>query len=194
MFTGGKGAPAFNGKGHFDEKPTHPNVFVGNLNEGISEAQLEKVFKAYGQVDSCVVMNKTTDRTYGFVEFSTIAEAQASISGLNGQSGLVVKFANDDNQPTPWEVVPHSNLFVGSLPKGMKDGQLREICERHGAVQSCTIRSDSSAEKAYGFVKYNTIAAAKRAIRALDGKDGWSVKCANNDVVGSGGGKGGMLS
>merc|ERR1719491_1053141 len=83
-------------------KPTHTNVFVGNLNEGTSESAIEKVFRAYGKVDSCVVMNKTTDKTYGFVEFSTIAEAQAAVSGLNGQSGLLVKFANNYNQPTPW--------------------------------------------------------------------------------------------
>lgn len=175
-------------------KVSHTNVFVGNLNEGTTEGQLEKVFKAYGQVDSCVVMNKTTDKTYGFVEFSTIAEAQAAVAGLNGQSGLLVKFANNDNQPTPWEeTVPHSNLFVGSLPPGTTDKQLRDACEKHGAVLSCTIRSEADAEKCYGFVKFAAVGGAKRCITALDGKDGWSVKVANHDVMGSGGGKGAML-
>jgi len=172
---------------------THTNVFVGNLNEGTTEEQLAKVFKAYGQVDSCVVMNKTTDKTYGFVEFSTIAEAQAAVAGLNGQSGLMVKFANNDNQPTPWEeTVPHSNLFIGSLPQGMTDKQLRDACEKHGAVQSCSIKSEPEAERAFGFVKFTSVAGAKRAITALNDKDGWSVKVANNDVMGSGG-KGGMF-
>lgn len=179
-------------------KPTHTNVFVGNLKEGLTDSQLEKVFKSYGVVDSCVVMNKGEDKTFGFVEFSTIAEAQAAIEGMNGQEGLVVKFSNNDNVPMTWEAsLPHSNLFVGSLPKGMSDGELRKICERHGSVQSCSVKSDGEGDKSFGFVKFTTIAAARRAINALNDKDGWTVKCANHDVAGGSGmesmpGKGGF--
>jgi len=192
----GSGSGGFGGKGDFGKgkgdlapaassKPTHTNVFVGNLKEGLTDAQLEKVFKSYGVVDSCVVMNKGEDKTFGFVEFSTIAEAQAAIEGMNGQEGLVVKFSNNDNVPMTWDAsVPHSNLFVGSLPKGMSDSELRKICERYGSVQSCTVKSDAEAENSFGFVKFNTIAAARRAIKALNDKDGWTVKAANHDVAG----------
>jgi len=174
---GGKGAT----------KGSHTNVFVGNLNEGTSEEQLEKVFRAYGQVDSCYIMNKT-DKTYGFVEFSTCKEAEAAIEGLDGKSGLVVKFANNDKVPGGWdEAVPHSNLFVGGLPAGTSEADVRAAFALHGEVQSCSVRSPPEEETAYGFVKFVNVAAARRAIRALNGKDGWSVKCANNDVAGSGG-------
>mmetsp|Transcript_13464 Transcript_13464/g.21224 ORF Transcript_13464/g.21224 Transcript_13464/m.21224 type:complete len:948 (+) Transcript_13464:94-2937(+) len=170
-----------------NSKPTHTNVFVGSLKDGLTNAQLEKVFKSYGTVDSCVVMDKE-GKTYGFVEFSTIAEAQAAIEGMNGQEGLVVKFSNNDNVPMSWEdSIPHSNLFIGSLPQDMTEGKLRGICERHGSVQSCSLRTDAEAGKCFGFVKFNTIAAARRAIKALNDTDGWSVKCANNDVAGAGG-------
>jgi RNA recognition motif-containing protein len=201
------GGPGFGkgdfGKGKVDSappanaKPTHTNVFVGNLKEGLTDAQLAKVFQTYGVVDSCVVMNKGEDKTFGFVEFSTIQEAQTAIEGMNGQEGLVVKFSNNDNVPMTWDAsVPHSNLFVGSLPKGMSESELRKIVERHGSVQSCTVKSDPEADKCFGFVKLTTIAAARRAIKALHDKDGWTVKCANHDVAGGGmegpGGKGGM--
>lgn len=175
-------------------KPTHTNVFVGSLKEGLTDAQLEKVFRAYGTVDSCVVMNKGEDKTYGFVEFSMISEAQAAIAGMNGQEGLIVKFSNNDNVPMSWdEAVPHSNLFVGSLPKGMPESELRRMCERHGSVQSCSIKSDADAEQSYGFVKMTTVAAARRVIKALSGHEGWFVKCANNDVADGKGGKGSFL-
>merc|ERR1719223_2112086 len=111
------------------------------------------------------------DKTYGFVEFSRISEAQAAIDGMNGQEGLVVKFSNNDNVPMSWEeCIPHSNLFVGSLPQDMTDSKLRGLCERHGSVQSCTVKADAEAEKCFGFVKFTTIAAARRAIKALNGK------------------------
>mmetsp|Transcript_11998 Transcript_11998/g.19696 ORF Transcript_11998/g.19696 Transcript_11998/m.19696 type:complete len:945 (-) Transcript_11998:60-2894(-) len=167
-------------------KPTHTNIFVGSLKDGLTSAQLEKVFKSYGTVDSCVVMGKE-GKTYGFVEFSTIPEAQAAVDGMNGQEGLVVKFSNNDNVPISWEdSIPHSNLFIGSLPQDMTEQSLRTVCEYHGAVQSCSLKKDEEAEKSYGFVKFATISAARRAIKALNGKDGWSVKCANNDVAGGG--------
>jgi len=186
--SGGKG-----GKG--GGKASHTNVFVGNLNEGTAEAQLEKVFKVYGDVASCVVMNKA-DKTYGFVEFSTVGEAEAAIEGLNGKSGLEVKFANNDKTPASWdEAVPHSNLFVGGLPVGTTEAQLREACSKHGDVQSCSIKPATGEEDNqthYGFVKMAHVAGAKRCIAALNGKDGWTMKCANHDVMGPGG-KGDMM-
>merc|ERR1719183_1696012 len=167
---GSKGAGKGESKGGaFSSKATHTNLFVGNLQEGISESQLENVFKAYGKVDSCVVMNKTEGKTYGFVEFSMCEEAEAAVKGLNGQSGLVVKFANNDKTASGWEEsVPHSNLFVGNLPKGTSEMSLRQACEKHGQVQSCTIKADAEAETCYGFVKMSSTAAAKRVITALD--------------------------
>lgn len=183
----GKGESFGTGK---SDKATHTNVFVGNLNEGTSEAQLEKVFSAYGTVDSCCVMNKN-ERTYGFVEFSKIEEAEASIKGLDGQSGLEVKFANNDRVPVSWEdAIPHSNLFVGGLPLSTTDSSLRKTCEKFGSVQSCTVKTGTPEEgTSYGFVKFVHTAAARRAIKSLNGVDGWSVKCANHDVAG-GAGKG----
>ena len=44
------------------------------------------------QVDSCVVMNKTTDKTYGFVEFSTIKEAEAQGLSLSLSLSLSLYF------------------------------------------------------------------------------------------------------
>lgn len=179
--------PGGEGKGYQQRQPqakaTHSNVFVGNLHHETTEAKLEQVFAIYGQVDSCIVMTRG-DRTYGFVEFSTIPEAQKAIAAMNGQSGLTVRFANSDRTPANWdEAVPHSNLFIGNLPEGTMEAGLEAVLARYGGVMSCTIKNEGDTGRKYGFVKLGTIAAAKRAIKALDDRDGWSVKCANNDVV-----------
>jgi len=179
------------GKGGDASKVAHSNLFVGNLQQGITEAQLENVFKAYGKVTSCAVMEKGEGKTFGFVEFSTVEEASAAAAGLNGQSGLIVKFANNDKIPTNWEdAVPHSNVFVGNLPKGTAEGTLRTAFDKYGQVQSVSIRADDAKDTAFGFVKMATPAAAKRVIDALDGHEGWSVKCAYFDSGGGFGGKG----
>lgn len=62
-------------------------IYVGNLNYDTREAQLEKLFSAYGNVLSTnIIMDKYTDRSkgFGFVEMETEEAAEAAISALNG--------------------------------------------------------------------------------------------------------------
>lgn len=63
-------------------------LYVGNLSFQTSEQELQKSFAAFGSVQSAqVVKDRYTNesRGFAFVEMSTPAEAQAAISGLNGQ-------------------------------------------------------------------------------------------------------------
>jgi RNA recognition motif-containing protein len=63
-------------------------LYVGNLDYGVSDSDLEKMFAAYGTVESAqVVMDRDTGRSkgFGFVEMKTDQEAQEAIAGLNGQ-------------------------------------------------------------------------------------------------------------
>ncbi len=63
-------------------------VYVGNLTYGVSQADLEQMFSAYGTVESAqIVMDRTTGQSkgFGFVEMSSDSEAQAAIGALNGQ-------------------------------------------------------------------------------------------------------------
>lgn len=63
-------------------------IYVGNLSYDTREAQLEKMFSAYGNVLSAtIIMDKYTDRSkgFGFVEMETEEAANAAISALNGK-------------------------------------------------------------------------------------------------------------
>ena len=64
------------------------NIFVGNLDFGITEEELRKAFEAYGQVDRVsIVTDKFTgqQRGFAFVEMANDAEAEKAIAGLNGK-------------------------------------------------------------------------------------------------------------
>jgi RNA recognition motif-containing protein len=63
-------------------------LYVGNLAYGISDSDLEQLFAQYGTVQSAqVIMDRDTGRSkgFGFVEMGNDNEAQAAITGLNGQ-------------------------------------------------------------------------------------------------------------
>jgi RNA recognition motif-containing protein len=63
------------------------NIYAGNLNWQTTEAELQELFGAYGQVDSvAIIKDKYTgqSRGFGFVEMPNDAEGQAAIDALNG--------------------------------------------------------------------------------------------------------------
>ncbi|MGD8921793.1 MAG: RNA-binding protein [Candidatus Zixiibacteriota bacterium] len=64
------------------------NIYVGNLSFDTKEDDLRQAFENYGQVNSVnIIKDRFTgeSRGFGFVEMAAQDEAQAAISGLNGQ-------------------------------------------------------------------------------------------------------------
>ena len=63
-------------------------LYVGNLPYSVRDSDLEQAFGQFGAVSSAkVMMERDTGRSkgFGFVEMGSDAEAQAAISGMNGQ-------------------------------------------------------------------------------------------------------------
>jgi hypothetical protein len=63
-------------------------LYVGNLPYQVRDSDLEQAFGQFGQVTSAkVMMERETGRSkgFGFVEMGSDAEAQAAITGMNGQ-------------------------------------------------------------------------------------------------------------
>ena len=63
-------------------------LYVGNLPYSVRDSDLEQAFGQFGAVTSAkVMMERETGRSkgFGFVEMGSDAEAQAAISGMNGQ-------------------------------------------------------------------------------------------------------------
>jgi RNA recognition motif-containing protein len=63
-------------------------IYVGNLDYGVGDSDLEKMFAPHGTVQSAqVVMDRDTGRSkgFGFVEMGSDEEAQAAIAALNGK-------------------------------------------------------------------------------------------------------------
>ncbi|MCU0935029.1 MAG: RNA-binding protein [Gammaproteobacteria bacterium] len=79
-------------------------LYVGNLPYTVSEADVEKLFARYGEVQSVKLINDRETgrpRGFGFVEMDS-AGAEAAIEGLNGTDfggrGLRVNVAQGRQQ------------------------------------------------------------------------------------------------
>ncbi len=63
-------------------------LYVGNLPYSVGSADLEKMFAAFGSVQSAqVIEDRESGRSkgFGFVEMSSDEQAQAAIQALHGQ-------------------------------------------------------------------------------------------------------------
>jgi RNA recognition motif-containing protein len=64
------------------------NIYAGNLPREATEDDLRQAFEAYGQVDTVSIIKDRfsgESRGFGFVEMPSRTEAEAAITGLNGQ-------------------------------------------------------------------------------------------------------------
>jgi len=63
-------------------------IFVGNLSRDVNDEDLQKAFEDFGKVESATVIKDKfsgASRGFGFVEMSSVSEAQAAIRGMNGK-------------------------------------------------------------------------------------------------------------
>ena len=75
------------------------------------------------------------------------------------------------------------NLYVGFIPRSMKESNLRSLFETYGSVRECKLILDreTGQPKGFGFVKMADKKSAKAAIESLDGHQvgGKRIKVAN---------------
>jgi RNA recognition motif-containing protein len=65
------------------------------------------------------------------------------------------------------------NIYIGNLPYGVTDGDLRDAFSKFGQVNSSNIISDkfSGRSKGFGFVDMPNAGEAREAIEAMNDKD-----------------------
>jgi RNA recognition motif-containing protein len=82
-------------------------LFVGNLDWGATEEQLQSMFAEYGQIEEAVVItDKISGRSkgFGFVTFTNDADADKAIAELDGKElGGRPITVNEARPPKPRE-------------------------------------------------------------------------------------------
>jgi RNA recognition motif-containing protein len=89
-------------------------LYVGNLSFDVTQNQLQDMFAPYGSVQSAqLISDRETGRSkgFGFVEMSSDKEAEAAISGMNGQ--MIEGRALTVNEAKPKEARPRTGGGYG---------------------------------------------------------------------------------
>ncbi|KAG8380042.1 hypothetical protein BUALT_Bualt07G0152400 [Buddleja alternifolia] len=151
------------------------NLFVKNLDSSITSARLKELFSKYGTILSCKVAEyKGFSKGFGFVQFDSEDSARAALIALHetvleGRKLYVSKFLKKIERKDTQQVF--NNLYVKYIDKSITDDFLRAKFSEYGNVCNAVIVKDEKGKsKGFGFVKFDSHEAAKKAVEALNGQ------------------------
>ncbi|XP_031779148.1 RNA-binding protein lark isoform X5 [Nasonia vitripennis] len=152
--------PGFSSVGTF-------KIFIGNLADKTTNADIKPLFEKYGKVFECDVV-----KNYGFVHMENEESGRNAIQNLNGQlvHGQPIKCEAAKSRKGP--NTPTTKIFVGNLTDNTKAPQVRELFAKYGTVVECDIVRN------YGFVHLEATGDVNDAIKELNGQivDGQPMK------------------
>uniref|UniRef100_A0A0C9RIN6 Polyadenylate-binding protein n=1 Tax=Wollemia nobilis TaxID=56998 RepID=A0A0C9RIN6_9CONI len=152
------------------------NIFIKNLHESVTHANLHETFNKFGNILSCkVAMQDGKSRGYGFVHFESEESANAAIENMDGttiegKQVYVGKFIKRQDRMGSSADQKFTNLFIKNLEKDVTEELLSEKFSKHGKIVNIVIMKDENGNsKGFGFVNFDNPDDAKKAVESMDG-------------------------
>jgi len=166
------------------------NIFVKNLDEEVTEAQLREQFGTFGEITSLALMTNDEGKSKGFafINFGDMDAARNAVEQKNGfevnEKAMYVGRAQKKSErmaelKEKFDRIKQErinkyqgvNLYVKNLDESLEDGAFRKAFEEYGQITSCKImRDDKGQGKGFGFVCYTTPEEATKAVTEMNGK------------------------
>ncbi|XP_076436961.1 cytotoxic granule associated RNA binding protein TIA1-like isoform X2 [Babylonia areolata] len=157
-------------------------LYVGNLENTVTEALLMALFGQIGTCKSCKIIHESGNDPYAFVEFFDHQSAAAALAAMNKRmcmgKEMKVNWASAPSLNPKTDTSrsrsrgEHHHIFVGDLSPEIEQSQLREAFNGFGEVSDCKIIRDPTTQKSkgYGFVSFVNRADAENAIANMNGQ------------------------
>eukprot|EP01104_Vermistella_antarctica_P013183 TRINITY_DN3961_c0_g1_i4.p1 TRINITY_DN3961_c0_g1~~TRINITY_DN3961_c0_g1_i4.p1 ORF type:complete len:546 (-),score=87.76 TRINITY_DN3961_c0_g1_i4:238-1785(-) len=164
-------------------------LYVGNLPRGITSMEMSAFFNAAMNQSEAVpgvnepVVNVTVnnDKNFAFIELASPECATAALAmdgiALNGCSLRLRRpkdfVAPPGSAPPPQKVESDCKIFVGGIPFGILDDQVRELLAAFGPLKLFNIVRDpiTNKSKGFGFCEFEDHSVTDKAIEALNGME-----------------------
>eukprot|EP00413_Alexandrium_margalefii_P016196 CAMPEP_0204530690 /NCGR_PEP_ID=MMETSP0661-20131031/10761_1 /ASSEMBLY_ACC=CAM_ASM_000606 /TAXON_ID=109239 /ORGANISM="Alexandrium margalefi, Strain AMGDE01CS-322" /LENGTH=315 /DNA_ID=CAMNT_0051536795 /DNA_START=69 /DNA_END=1013 /DNA_ORIENTATION=+ len=167
---------------------TARKVFVGSLPNGISDDNLRATFQQFGQIEEVFVKQGCEPgRQWAFITFASPEQAQfakescdriLTFPGMDRpcdvtiakNQGMFGKQSMDRGSAAApsGAVEGPKKIFVGSLPDGVTDSQLRAEFSRFGQVVDTYVKQGCESGRQWAFVTFSTSQEAQLAKVSTD--------------------------
>eukprot|EP01116_Phalansterium_solitarium_P013623 TRINITY_DN31022_c0_g1_i1.p2 TRINITY_DN31022_c0_g1~~TRINITY_DN31022_c0_g1_i1.p2 ORF type:complete len:632 (-),score=276.63 TRINITY_DN31022_c0_g1_i1:273-2168(-) len=150
------------------------SLYVGDLHPDATEAQLFEIFKEIGPVASIRVCRDAITRRslgYAYVNFHSYNDAERALDLLNHREikGRPFRIMWSQRDPA-LRRTNAGNIFVKNLDKDIDDKALHDTFSAFGNILSCKVaRDDKGNSKGFGFIHFDTQAAADEAVAKVNG-------------------------
>lgn len=150
------------------------SLYVGDLNDDVTEGVLFETFKVVGPIISIrVCRDAVTRRTlgYAYVNFSNPVDAERALETLNYAEvkGRNVRLMWSQRDPA-LRKSGAGNVFIKNLDSTIDNKVLAETFSAFGNILSCKVVCDAQGvSRGYGFVHFESEESAKDAIQRVDG-------------------------
>jgi polyadenylate-binding protein len=150
------------------------SLYVGDLHPDVAEGDLFDLFNGVGSVASIRVLRDAVTRRslgYAYVNFHLSEDATRALDTLNYTSvkGRPIRIMWSQRDPS-LRKSGAGNVFVKNLHPDIDNKQLYDTFSLFGNILSCKVSTDIYGKsKGFGFVHYETAAAAETAIKEVNG-------------------------
>ncbi|XP_058073878.1 uncharacterized protein LOC131222729 [Magnolia sinica] len=160
------------------EETKFTNLYVKNLENGLTDDLLREKFSVFGKIISAVVMKDDygKSRGFGFVSFELPKDAKKAMEAMNGaQLGSKNLYVGRAQKKAEREQMLSCqfkglNVYVKNLVDSVDDNELCELFSTCGKISSAKVMlNDEGLTRGFGFVSFFTPADAEKAISTFHG-------------------------
>ncbi|XP_058983458.1 protein alan shepard isoform X1 [Musca domestica] len=159
---------------HQGEQLSKTNLYIRGLQQGTTDKDLVTMCAQYGTIISTkAILDKTTNKCYGFVDFECPAYAEGAVKGLQAK-GVQAQMAKVGvwvlHRPAIQQEQDPTNLYIANLPPSFKETDLEGMLSKYGQVVSTRILRDAQMNsKGVGFARMESREKCEQIIAIFNG-------------------------